>query len=74
MNVSEVTTADIKHLRYRYDVGTDMSFDYTLLCEVGLPYQNAAVRARNLLAKDREIIQVDLPCAPWYADAFGAKV
>jgi hypothetical protein len=58
-------------LRYRYDVNEYMSFDVSLLSEVGQPWQAAAEAAAQVIAANEgaSIQTGELKAAPWYVDA-----
>lgn len=53
-------------LRYQYDAGEDIRFDFHLLCEVGAPYQGwfkREIKRRGLKVETRQ-----LEVKPWVAD------
>jgi len=73
MRVTVRKIGGVRALRYRYTAGECMDFDMNLLCEVGVPYQPAAIAQVKDILRDRdpgcEVQQVELPERPWYVDA-----
>ena len=63
----KITVAPDGMLTYRYTCGPDCSFSLHLLCEVGAPYQRAALAETARQGLKVEYAR-DLPAAPWVAD------
>jgi hypothetical protein len=59
------------HYRTSHRPNEGMEFAFHLLCEVGEPWQVAALRAQQELADEQgcAVETVELPCWPWYVDA-----
>lgn len=54
-------------LRYQYDAGPEMSFDFTLICECGEVYKNIYLR---WFTAEGWVVEFgrDLDVYPWVAD------
>lgn len=53
-------------LRYVYDCGPDMTFNFHMLCEVGEPYQQQFID--EIIRRGWKVETRELNQAPWMAD------